>query len=103
MSYYYVIKGADGAPIKMQHFKFKIIASICMGHSAYEVLYQMNKSMEASVNNEDTYFCGNCSSDVSKHSVIGIENISNRCRSIVVRKVIMANTCMTPPPMPKIL
>ena len=51
----YFIKDADGAPIKTQHFKFKIIASICMGHSAYEVLYQMNKSMEASVNNEDTF------------------------------------------------
>ena len=26
-----------------------------MGHSAYEVLYQMNKSMEASVKNENTF------------------------------------------------
>ena len=26
-----------------------------MGHSAYEVLYQMDKSMEASVHNEDTF------------------------------------------------
>ena len=26
-----------------------------MGHSAYEVLYHMNKSMEESVNNEDTF------------------------------------------------
>ena len=50
-----------------------------MGHSAYEVLYQMNKSMEASVKNKDTYFCGNCSSAVSKHSVVGIEIISNHC------------------------
>ena len=39
----------------MRDFKFKIIASFCMEHSAYEVLYQMNKSMEASVNNEDTF------------------------------------------------
>ena len=37
-------------------FQIEMIASICMGHSAYKFLYQMNKSMEASeVNNKDTF------------------------------------------------
>ena len=62
-----------------------------MGHSAYEVLYQMNKSMEASVNNEDTFMV---TAAVMYLSILLLVLKTLQIivsRSIVVR-VVMANT-----------